>query len=84
MFFLQLFAVKKREKSEEIFLKKLGERIKMIRKEKGVKQIDLGYALDLDKSNMNRIEAGNTNPSILILQKISAELEVPLSKLLDF
>ena len=65
-------------------MKKLGLRIKTIRKEKSIKQIDLGYALDLDKSNMNRIEAGNTNPSILLLQKISAELEVPLSELLDF
>jgi transcriptional regulator with XRE-family HTH domain len=76
--------VKKREQSEEIFLKRLGARIKMIRKERGIKQIDLGYALDLDKSNMNRIEAGNTNPSILILQKISTELQVSLSELLDF
>jgi transcriptional regulator with XRE-family HTH domain len=76
--------VKKRENSEEIFLKKLGQRIKSIRKEKGIKQIDLGYALDLDKSNMNRIEAGNTNPSILILQKISTELGIQLSQLLDF
>jgi len=76
--------VKKREKTEEIFLKKLGLRIKTIRKEKGIKQIDLGYALDLDKSNMNRIEAGNTNPSILLLQKISTELDISLSELLDF
>ncbi len=76
--------MKKRENSEEIFLKKLGQRIKSIRKEKGIKQIDLGYALDLDKSNMNRIEAGNTNPSILILQKISTELGIQLSQLLDF
>jgi transcriptional regulator with XRE-family HTH domain len=76
--------VKKREKSEEIFLKKLGARIKTIRKEKGIKQIDLGYALDLDKSNMNRIEAGNTNPSILLLQKISSELDILLIELFDF
>ncbi|MFA6150541.1 MAG: helix-turn-helix transcriptional regulator [Chitinophagaceae bacterium] len=76
--------MKKREKSEEIFLKKLGARIKTIRKEKGIKQIDLGYALDLDKSNMNRIEAGNTNPSILLLQKISSELDILLIELFDF
>lgn len=76
--------MKKRDKKEEEFLKKLGARIKSIRKEKGVKQIDLGYALDLDKSNMNRIEAGNTNPSVLLLQKISIELELSLSELLNF
>lgn len=76
--------MQEREKSEAIFLKKLGLRIKTIRKEKGIKQVDLGYACDLEKSNMNRIEAGNTNPSILILKKISDELGITLTELLDF
>ena len=72
----------KRKKEDDIFLKKLGQRIKVIRKEKGIKQVDLGYACDLDKSNMNRIEAGNTNPSVLLLKKLSEELGVPLYELL--
>lgn len=76
--------MKKRDKKEEEFLKNLGARIKSIRKEKGIKQVDMGYALDLDKSNMNRIEAGNTNPSILLLLRISNNLETPLSDLLEF
>jgi len=76
--------VEKREKVDAIYLKKLGERIKTIRKEKGIKQVDLGYACDLDKSNMNRIEAGNTNPSVLLLKKISKELDVAIIELLDF
>jgi len=66
------------------YLKKLGKRIKSIRKEKCIKQVNLGYACDLDKSNMNRIEAGNTNPSVLLLKKISSELGVSLSELLNF
>ena len=74
----------KRVKEEEIYLKQLGQRIKTIRKEKGIKQVDLGYICDLDKSNMNRIEAGNTNPSVLLLRKISSELGVSLSELLNF
>ena len=76
--------MKKREKADDIYLKELGKRIKAVRKEKGIKQVDLGYACDLDKSNMNRIEAGNTNPSILLLKKISFELAVSLNELLDF
>ena len=75
--------MKKREKEDDIYLKKLGNRIKTVRKEKGIKQMDLGYACDLDKSNMNRIEAGNTNPSILLLKKIAFELGVPVSDLLN-
>ena len=74
----------KRVKEDDIYLKQLGKRIKTIRKEKSVKQVDLGYACDLDKSNMNRIEAGNTNPSVLLLKKISSELGVTMSELLDF
>jgi len=73
-----------RDKEDELFLKNLGKRIKTIRKERNIKQVDLGYSCDLDKSNMNRIEAGNTNPSILILRKISTELGVNLNELLDF
>ena len=76
--------MKKREKIDEIYLKQLGKRIKTMRKEKGIKQVDLGYSCDLDKSNMNRIEAGNTNPSVLLLKKISSELGISLSELLNF
>jgi transcriptional regulator with XRE-family HTH domain len=76
--------VKKREKVDELYLKQLGKRIKTIRKEKNIRQVDLGYSCDLDKSNMNRIEAGNTNPNILLLKKISSELGVSLSELFDF
>jgi len=73
-----------REKEDELFLKNLGKRIATVRKAKKIKQVDLGYLCDLDKSNMNRIEAGNTNPSILILKKISNELGVSLQELFDF
>ena len=74
----------KRETTDAKYLKQLGLRIKTIRKEKNIKQVDLGYACDLDKSNMNRIEAGNTNPSVLLLKKISSELGITISELLNF
>ena len=43
----------------------------------------LGYSLDIEKSNMSRIESGNTNPTIIMLKKIAEELEVSLKELLD-
>lgn len=73
-----------RDKQDDIFLKQLGMRIKTLRKERGIKQVDLGYSIDLEKSNMSRIEAGNTNPSILILLKICRELNITLSDLFTF
>lgn len=66
------------------YLKSLGQRIKTIRKTKGIKQTELGYACDMDKQNMNRIEAGRTNPSVLLLKKISKELGINLRELFEF
>jgi transcriptional regulator with XRE-family HTH domain len=74
----------KRDKAEADYLKSLGKRIKTIRKEKGIKQVDLAYACDIEKQSMSRIEAGNTNPSVLLLRKIAEILEVKVNELLDF
>lgn len=75
--------MKQREKQDTEFLKKLGARIETIRKEKGIKQVDLADYCDLEKPNMRRLEAGGTNPTILTLQKISDGLGVTLAHLLD-
>ena len=71
------------DKADEIFLQALGNRIATIRKEKRMTQVELSYRCDLEKSNMSRIEAGNTNSSVLMLKKIAAGLGVNLSDLID-
>ncbi len=76
--------MKVREKADDIFLQALGNRIASIRKEKNITQVELGYRCDIEKPNMRRIEAGNTNPSILILKKIAAGLSISLAELLNF
>ena len=76
--------MKVREKAEDIFLQALGKRIATIRKEKHITQVELSYRCDIEKSNMRRIEAGNTNPTVLMLKKIAAGLGVNLMELLDF
>jgi DNA-binding XRE family transcriptional regulator len=76
--------MKKRVKSDDAYLKKLGLRIKAIRKEKGMTQVSLAYACEIEKQNMYRIETGNTNPSILLLRRICVELGITLSELLNF
>jgi transcriptional regulator with XRE-family HTH domain len=70
-----------RNKDDEIFLKKLGERISTLRKEKGLSQVQFGYRLEIEKSNMNRIESGNTNPTILTLKNICQELQIDIFEL---
>lgn len=69
---------------ESEYLKRLGAQIKKIREEKDISQTDLGYRCNFERSNMNRIEAGKTNPTILTLKKIADALDVPILNLLTF
>ena len=69
---------------DKVFLKKLGETIVELRKEKNITQIDLADKCNFEKSNMRRIEAGNTNPTALTLLKISRALAILPRQLLDF
>ncbi|MDO4763586.1 MAG: helix-turn-helix transcriptional regulator [Flavobacteriaceae bacterium] len=63
---------------------KIGKRIKTLREQKNISQVDLAYACNFEKSNMSRIEAGNTCPNIYTLYKIAQYLEVDLADLLKF
>ena len=73
----------KRTPEEEIFLKKLGENIIAYRTESNIKAKDVYEKIDMDRSNYRRIEAGRTNPTILLLRKISITLEIPLEQLIN-
>ena len=70
-------------KEDNAFLKALGKRIRDIRKEKGFTQVELGDLIDMEKPNMNRLEKGGTNPTILTLKKICIALGITLSYLLS-
>lgn len=73
------------EKMTELeYIKTLGQNIKKIRLEKKMNQVDLALACDFKKPNMQRIEAGNTNPTFKTLLKIAKALEVNVSDLLMF
>lgn len=75
--------MRKEVKDDKDFLIKLGKRISDIRKEKGLTQVQLGDKCDIEKPNMNRIEKGGTNPTILTLKKICKELDISLDELLS-
>jgi transcriptional regulator with XRE-family HTH domain len=65
------------------FQHKLGKRIKTLREMKGVSQQELASICDFEKSNMSRLEAGRTNPTILTLLKICAALSIDLPDLVN-
>lgn len=62
----------------------VGKRIKQLREERNLSQTDLANLCEFERSNMNRIEAGNINPSAFVLYSISLKLNVDASELLNF
>ena len=62
---------------------KIGSRIRMLRESKGISQQTLAAICNFEKTNMSRIEAGRTNPTISTLYKISQALDVTISELVD-
>lgn len=66
------------------FTKKLAKRIKKIREEKGLTQVELAKLCGLPKQNINRLEAGLVNPSAHFVYEIAESLKVAVCELMDF
>lgn len=66
---------------KEVLLKKLGDRIREIRKEKGITQVQLAHSIGKDQQSVQRLEAGNINPSFYYLHEIAQGLNVSLEEL---
>lgn len=64
------------------YLIKLGERIKQLRKDKLMRQIDLAEKIGIEDSALRRIESGRVNSTINMLRKIARGLEVDIIELL--
>ncbi|REC48546.1 helix-turn-helix domain-containing protein [Chryseobacterium pennipullorum] len=71
------------EKSE--ILKLIGKRIKELRLQKGISQADLVGRMEgnIDPTNISRIEAGRTNPTVITLYRIAEALDIKLIELLN-
>ncbi|AIM38635.1 hypothetical protein KO02_19490 [Sphingobacterium sp. ML3W] len=67
---------------KESVLKKVGVLIKEIRVEKGLSQRKLAHRINKDQQSIQRLEAGNINPSIFYLYEISKGLEISLKDFL--
>ena len=61
----------------------IGNNIRRLRKEKGLRQIDLAIAVGIDSSYLSEIENKKRNPTILLLDNIATVLEVSLVELLS-
>lgn len=64
-------------------LKLVGNNIKSLRLEKGLSQVELVGKIEgqIDTTNISRIEAGRTNPTVHTLYRIAIALDVELKDL---
>lgn len=70
--------------SKDDIVVKLGERIVQLRKEKGIKQIDLSVYINIDDGSLRKVESGKANPTTKTLEKIAQGLGVKVKDLFDF
>ncbi len=64
--------------SEKKYLLALGKRIRKICLSKKIRQTEIAYRCNFDKSSYNAIEAGKRNTTIITLLKIADALEVSI------
>lgn len=68
---------------DDEFLKKIGEKVRALRIEKGLTQMELAFKCnDKDYSQINRIELGKVNFSVSYLSLLASVLEVEPQDLL--
>lgn len=69
--------------TDDDFAIKLGNRIRELRKIKGVSQLELAYDMDMSMNTISGIELGKISPKIETLRKIAEKLNVSMSELFD-
>ncbi len=60
----------------------LGMRIKYLRKEAKMSQLDLALEANINRNYISDLEKGRRNPTLVILNKIAVALNIDLSTLL--
>jgi DNA-binding XRE family transcriptional regulator len=73
----------RRVEQERLFLRDLGERVKVIRRARHRSGDDLCRTLDLPRADLHDLESGLVAPSVLLLYRLAAVLQVPVPMLVD-
>jgi transcriptional regulator with XRE-family HTH domain len=63
--------------------RKFGERVRQLRKKKGLTQETLALACDLDRTYIGGVERGERNISLINIYKIADALGAPAGELFD-
>jgi transcriptional regulator with XRE-family HTH domain len=70
-------------KEIRIDVKKIGQNIRKLRKERGLKQGELGNYLDVKLNNVSRWERGEVLPSLEMAWRISRFFNVSIDSLVE-
>jgi transcriptional regulator with XRE-family HTH domain len=63
--------------------RRVGLNIRDFRKAKGISQEELAFESGLHRTYISGVERGVRNPTVIILEKIAAALDVPSTRLLE-
>lgn len=77
------FSIKCNMMDKDLELKKLGDRIRQIRVEKGLSQSQLGLKIFKDQQSINKVENGKFNPTYIYMLEICSGLEIKIENLLS-
>lgn len=70
-------------KASHPLLKRVGVRLRVARRTKGLSQEALAHAANMDRSYVSGLERGEFNVSLLALARLSRVLNISLSVLVD-
>jgi transcriptional regulator with XRE-family HTH domain len=60
----------------------MGQRIKVLREQKGLSQAILAAQAKITREYVNKLEAGRYDPTVGVLQRLAKALGVPVTELL--
>lgn len=69
--------------SKQNILIKFGERVREVRKEKGLSQEELAHKADLHRTYIGMIERAEKNITLISIEKIANALEVKIATLIN-
>ena len=59
----------------------IGDRIRLLRTEKGMSIEELAYKAGIDNSHLGKLERGQRNASLVVIEKIAVALEINFEEL---
>ena len=68
---------------DEIYLKKLGQKIAQLRQAKDISQRELARRTETNNTQIRRIESGSVNSSINMLRRIAKEFDLAIGQLVE-